>query len=1170
MADWQDANYPVKGEYINAYENWGPADSAYAQYRYTSNHKSHSDGQNIWIFLLSTDAVNDTNVNETWRETIGFELKQPANAVVKYNIMTGIYWTTDEGTLPAELYPLAYPGTVYTHDNIETDNDDDIVYTGLGNDRIIGHQGDDQLFGGAGNDVIEGRDGKDLIYGDGVNSTIYGPDDKTWQAYDYLQVPDTNIDGGDDELHGGNNSDTIFGGAGNDVLDGGDRGSGWLDILTGGAGADSFYLSYQQAKDDGTPASPSFWSAMAEGFTQGSAASVTSDIIDKVASDALNAYFDDVSAGMILNGITSVAQGEVAKGISALFGITSSGPKPKSTGEDVMIVTDFDPREDNLILPVTKGLSIFPTIVPYTGSGDPNLVGELAIQFDMTDQDSGDLRTFAQVFLSDDFKKAVAGDDTNFDFRDIINQIVLNPAQFDADNPTGGETSYPFPVNPDYYDENADLSLVTDQLNAPAAANSTIFVYGAFGPVSYENPVSENSTGTLTGTHMGDILTVNKQFVDPTKIASGNTVVTVGAWTVMAFDGDDIVFGGAGPDFVYGGDGDDTIYGVGQTSTDLQEVFSGDGGNDLIYLGWSQTAAAADGGDGVDTVDFSFLDPLVFYDDEGITLRLDLSMANPSNNNPNGTAYYRGTSADPNRYVVTLMENVIGSPGNDTITGDGAENYIDGGAGNDFLSGGDGEDTLEGGADSDVLFGGDGDDFLSGSYMNDLLYAGNGDDTLTGGYQNDLMQGDAGYDLYLGIADEYNGDRVVMDFFDIIQIQGWTEKVEPINDEDPSRLGLYDGAYFTAWLYSENGDAAYPYLQQKLYNETDWVLLGPSAALAPAAVQKHLGGDTPTTRVSAADDLVLGTSGDETLKGWGGDDLLHGFDGSDFLGGGRGDDILVGGAGALDVLRGGPGADIFAFRDELRNGVHEQDLVQDFDPLEDPINLGGHRVNGYVEMADSLLLMVGRDQDAILLRGVSDIDSVVLLDDQENRIGPLGSDAVEYDFVVTERNPGLGLPKIAASSADDLVLGTARDETLKGVGGDDLLLGFDGSDYVAGGRGDDSLAGGAGELDTLRGGPGSDVFVFRDELDNGVREKDVIQDFNPLEDAIDLGGYRIGSHVETADSLLLVVGPDGDEILLRGVSDIDSVVFLDDPEPWIEPDALEPIMDAAQQPDWLA
>ena len=604
---------------------------------------------------------------------------------------------------------------------------------------------------------------------------------------------------------------------------------------------------------------------------------------------------------------------------------------------------------------------------------------------------------------------------------------------------------------------------------------------------------------------MGDVLNVNSVFFNPEDVPGPIPLSTMTS-IAKGFDGNDIIFAGAGQDFIYGGDGDDIIYGIGQQSTNLLEVFRGGYGSDRIYLGWTQTAAIADGGDGypydIDTVDFSFLNPAIFYDAEGITLRLDLSNVDPGNNNPNGTAYYRGANVDPNRYVVTNMENVAGSPGNDIISGSAEAN---------------------------------------------------------------VMNGGEGADLYRGTQSLWANDHLIIDHADILKIEGRTDPLTR-NAKDPTIVDLGDGTSFS--VVFEDGTPAFDGLSHYQLG-LDRVLLAPSAALDPAAVQMHMGGDTPTTEVSSADDLVLGTSGDERLTGRGGDDLLHGFDGSDFLGGGRGDDILVGGAGALDVLRGGPGADIFAFRDELRNGVHEQDLVQDFDPLEDAINLGGHRVNGYVEMADSLLLMVGRDQDEILLRGVSDIDSVVLLDDRENRIGPLGLDAVEYDFVVTERNPGLGLPKIAASSADDLVLGTARDETLKGVGGDDLLLGFDGSDYVAGGRGDDMLAGGAGELDTLRGGPGSDVFVFRDELDNGVREKDVIQDFNPLEDAIDLGGYRIGSHVETADSLLLVVGPDGDEILLRGVSDIDSVVLLDDPEPWIEPDALEP-MDAAQQPDWLA
>jgi Ca2+-binding RTX toxin-like protein len=683
---------------------------------------------------------------------------------------------------------------------------------------------------------------------------------------------------------------------------------------------------------------------------------------------------------------------------------------------------------------------------------------------------------------------------------DILNQVIQYSAEFDDGSGTGGDTSYPFSTNPDYFEQGQDLTLVTEKLDAPAADGSIIVVYGAFGPMSAENPFDVTSSGTLTGTHMGDILTVNREFEDPTSTAFLQNLAT-GNWTVMAFDGDDIIFSGLGPDTIYGGLGDDTIYGVGTNSDTVPDTFLGEEGDDHIYLGWVPSWSIVDGGDGTDTVDFTYL---VTGLHTGVTL--DLSIVPDSDP---GNHVYNGSAENSDNNVISLfditnVENVIGSPKDDTITGSAEANNIKGGLGSDF---------------------------------------------------------------YLGKQPLWVNDQLTIDDADILKIVWRTNPVTLTPGSNMVDLG--DGTSFTAVF--EDGTTAGDGLRQYLSDDGgSLVLVSKTSALDSAALQMHLGGNTPTTEVSSADDLVLGTSGDERLTGRGGDDLLHGFDGSDFLGGGRGDDILVGGAGALDVLRGGPGADIFAFRDELRNGVHEQDLVQDFDPLEDAVNLGGHRVNGYVEMADSLLLMVGRDQDAILLRGVSDIDSVVLLDDGENRIGPLGSDAVEYDFVVTERNPGLGLPRIAASSADDLVLGTARDETLKGVGGDDLLLGFDGSDYVAGGRGDDILAGGAGELDTLRGGPGADTFVFRDELDNGVREKDVIQDFNPLEDAIDLGGYRIGSHVETADSLLLTVGPDGDEILLRGVTDIDSVVLLDGPEPGIEPDALEQMLDAAQQPDWLA
>jgi hypothetical protein len=111
MADWQDANRKVTGEYINAYKNWGPNDSPYDQYRYTANHKDHSAGDNIWIYLLSTESQTDSSVVDYWNETIGIELNRPAHVDVKYNIMTGIDWNSAEDEpdcipLPSYLEPL--------------------------------------------------------------------------------------------------------------------------------------------------------------------------------------------------------------------------------------------------------------------------------------------------------------------------------------------------------------------------------------------------------------------------------------------------------------------------------------------------------------------------------------------------------------------------------------------------------------------------------------------------------------------------------------------------------------------------------------------------------------------------------------------------------------------------------------------------------------------------------------------------------------------------------------------------------------------------------------------------------------------------------------------------------------------------------------------------------
>ena len=79
----------------------------------------------------------------------------------------------------------------------------------------------------------------------------------------------------------------------------------------------------------------------------------------------------------------------------------------------------------------------------------------------------------------------------------------------------------------------------------------------------------------------------------------------------------------------------------------------------------------------------------------------------------------------------TVIEHLISGSGNDDLTGNDADNYIDGGGGNDTLRGGRGNDVLDGGTGDDALYGGEGED---------LLRIGRGNDTATGGAGADTFE----------------------------------------------------------------------------------------------------------------------------------------------------------------------------------------------------------------------------------------------------------------------------------------------------------------------------------------------------------------------------------------------------------------------------------------------
>ena len=86
------------------------------------------------------------------------------------------------------------------------------------------------------------------------------------------------------------------------------------------------------------------------------------------------------------------------------------------------------------------------------------------------------------------------------------------------------------------------------------------------------------------------------------------------------------------------------------------------------------------------------------------------------------------------------FNDVVGTSGNDTLTGTDQADSIQGLGGDDLLRG-------EGG--HDALFGGQGNDLLEGGTGSDSMYGGAGDDTIHGTLGADVLNGGAGADTFV-------------------------------------------------------------------------------------------------------------------------------------------------------------------------------------------------------------------------------------------------------------------------------------------------------------------------------------------------------------------------------------------------------------------------------------
>ncbi len=1099
MTDWTDANLNIDSVYT---PNTGPENGNY-NYIWRAAWPPN-DNTYTWTYFLN----NNTHIvgfieDHPLEGKIG-NLNEPND--VRYYITNG--WPSN---IPFSglKEPLAEMGTVLTHDNITAGKHEDWLFPGPGNDRVDGNAGADFIAGGSGNDLILGDVHGDILYGDGFNAPVVL--DKNFEnqvfTWELPTKPDTTVVDGNDQMNGG------------------PRGQGWTDVLTGGGGADAFYLSYTDT--DSTNSGTGFWSAWADQYAGDVGENAAKAGVDQLAAAAAADFFESLAGSMLLGGLDTAVGDLASDGIKLLLGMDKSAT-PKPDGEDVMVVTDFDPREDVLFLPVPTAdqnnpattLTSTPTYFSENGAGANGQTG-WGIEFT---KGTGNT-VFAEVFLAQDFLDAFGVTESSEFANDFIHDVFDTSLVIDENGVQEQQNVYPFPTDPAAYADGVVPVVADSPIAFAAPSGTTTRVFGAFGGLSFLAPTTTTTGVYVSGTNQGDILNVNPASFDPAEATSSGHLTSETS-LVMGFAGNDIILGGNGIDVIHGGDGDDWIYGIGHEAVETVETFAGDAGDDLIYLGWTSMSALVDGGDGTDTASFVYVDGTVTADLRTVT-------TDPLND-PNANSTDDADTLVSN-YALTNIENLGGSNNADKLTGDANANILQGNAGSDTLAGGGGSDTASYADNSGKVvvaiaagtareYGANGGS-QAGTVVSTDSLAGIENatgsafaDSLTGDASDNILQGNAG-------SDAINGGS-------------GTDTASYAANSGKVTVDLAAG---TASEY------------------------GPKGSSTAATVVST---DTLTSI-----EKVIGSPNDDSLTGSDGDDTLTGNAGNDTISGGAGHDTVDFADGAsgihvdlwkeIDGERVGQWIDAFGGSDtvdrasiEAYRGTSAADFMQ---------GDGGGRTNAlslarfYGEGGDDTLYGSGLDD---MLDGGDGDDALFEFGGNNQLNGGNGTDTVSYAGYDGKIDADLAAGTVekygpAGSSQANMVvftdtlasiekiIGSPYDDSLVGDHRANLVDGGDGVDWLYGGNGDDILVSGAGIADVAYGGAGADTHVFGTELANGIRETDIIQDYDPLEDLIDLGGSEIVAHVESTASVVLWAGADQDVIVINGASTLDIIAFLE-------------------------
>ncbi|SCM79020.1 putative Hemolysin-type calcium-binding region [uncultured Pleomorphomonas sp.] len=603
-----------------------------------------------------------------------------------------------------------------------------------GNDTLIAGSNGDLLFGGDGNDTLISGLGDDLLFG--------GKDEDRVDFSAASQRVEVNLTAGtavgfgsdklfgiedvtgtayDDQITGNASSNRLVGGGGGDTVSGEDGD----DYMDGGDGFDILYGGSGSDEIHGGGDLDYIYGGSGDDRLYGDGAD---DVLVAGEGD------DYVEGGESNDNI----DGE--SGDDKLFGGAGSDLINGGAGDDVLDGGDGTDRVtyyiyDNIYSSLTDRFDII-------SSSDGTVF--VTDRMGVLGQDT--LRSVERIYIDDWSKNTTILTSTVA----VVNQTIWGT---DADDSLVGSNEVDIIVGGlgnDYLsggvgDDRLFGGAGDDTIDADAGDDIIVGGAGLSDWVSYwaaSNAINVD-LGQYKATGFGNDVLLGIENVwgsdfDDQIVGDDNAnglYGSVGDDALQGAAGDDNLDGGAGDDILAGGDGDDHLYG-------------GDG-DDTI-----------DGGEGTN-------DWVTYWDATGVTVNLE-----------DGTATGQGTD------TISNIENVWGSVGDDSLTGNGQDNGLYGSDGNDFIWGVSGYNTLDGGAgDDDIVSGhgndaieggegtdtveywwstagvtvslaegtayGDGDDTLSGI---ENVVGSSFDDTLTGDAADNQLYGDTGDDVLNGLA----------------------------------------------------------------------------------------------------------------------------------------------------------------------------------------------------------------------------------------------------------------------------------------------------------------------------------------------------------------------------------------------------------------------------------